>query len=49
MAVKSNLLQDKDGQVEIAHSIAAGLDYPVSDRNIPITSRQAAPVCGGHR
>ena len=25
---KSNLLQDKDGQVEIAHSIAAGLDYP---------------------
>ncbi len=25
---KSNLLQDKDGQVSIAHSIAAGLDYP---------------------
>jgi tryptophan synthase beta chain len=25
---KSNLLQDKDGQVQIAHSIAAGLDYP---------------------
>ena len=25
---KSNLLQDKNGQVQIAHSIAAGLDYP---------------------
>lgn len=25
---KSDLLQDKDGQVSIAHSIAAGLDYP---------------------
>ncbi len=25
---KSKLLQDKDGQVNIAHSIAAGLDYP---------------------
>jgi len=25
---KSNLLQDQDGQVMIAHSIAAGLDYP---------------------
>ncbi len=25
---KSKLLQDKDGQVQIAHSIAAGLDYP---------------------
>ena len=25
---KSMLLQDKDGQVKIAHSIAAGLDYP---------------------
>ncbi len=25
---KSYLLQDKDGQVSIAHSIAAGLDYP---------------------
>ncbi len=25
---KSMLLQDKDGQVQIAHSIAAGLDYP---------------------
>ncbi len=25
---KSNLLQTKDGQVKIAHSIAAGLDYP---------------------
>jgi tryptophan synthase beta chain len=25
---KSALLQDKDGQIEIAHSIAAGLDYP---------------------
>lgn len=25
---KSFLLQDKDGQVKIAHSIAAGLDYP---------------------
>ena len=25
---KSYLLQDKDGQVNIAHSIAAGLDYP---------------------
>ena len=25
---KSNLLQDDDGQVKIAHSIAAGLDYP---------------------
>ncbi len=25
---KSDLLQDKDGQVNIAHSIAAGLDYP---------------------
>jgi tryptophan synthase beta chain len=25
---KSYLLQDKDGQVEIAHSISAGLDYP---------------------
>lgn len=26
--VKSDLLQDKDGQVNICHSIAAGLDYP---------------------
>ena len=26
---KSYLLQDKDGQIEIAHSISAGLDYPV--------------------
>ena len=25
---KSDLLEDKDGQVKIAHSIAAGLDYP---------------------
>ena len=25
---KSYLLQDKDGQIEIAHSISAGLDYP---------------------
>ncbi len=25
---KSNLLQTKDGQIKIAHSIAAGLDYP---------------------
>jgi len=25
---KSKLLQDKDGQVKIAHSVAAGLDYP---------------------
>jgi tryptophan synthase beta chain len=25
---KSMLLQDRDGQVQIAHSIAAGLDYP---------------------
>jgi len=25
---KSLVLQDKDGQIEIAHSIAAGLDYP---------------------
>lgn len=25
---KSYLLQDKDGQVEIAHSVSAGLDYP---------------------
>ncbi|UCB57668.1 MAG: tryptophan synthase subunit beta [Candidatus Omnitrophota bacterium] len=25
---KSYLLQDKDGQINIAHSIAAGLDYP---------------------
>lgn len=25
---KSDLLQDKDGQVNVAHSIAAGLDYP---------------------
>jgi tryptophan synthase beta chain len=25
---KSQLLQDRDGQVQIAHSIAAGLDYP---------------------
>lgn len=25
---KSYLLQDKDGQVKLAHSIAAGLDYP---------------------
>ncbi len=25
---KSNLLQTKDGQVKIAHSVAAGLDYP---------------------
>ncbi|HOW59432.1 MAG TPA: tryptophan synthase subunit beta [Candidatus Omnitrophota bacterium] len=26
--MKSYLLQDKDGQVQIAHSISAGLDYP---------------------
>lgn len=26
--MKSYLLQDKDGQVELAHSISAGLDYP---------------------
>ncbi len=25
---KSQLLQDKDGQISVAHSIAAGLDYP---------------------
>ncbi|HCD38465.1 MAG TPA: tryptophan synthase subunit beta, partial [Candidatus Omnitrophica bacterium] len=25
---KSKVLQDKDGQIAIAHSIAAGLDYP---------------------
>lgn len=25
---KSNLMQTEDGQIEIAHSIAAGLDYP---------------------
>ena len=25
---KSLVLQDKNGQIEIAHSIAAGLDYP---------------------
>ncbi len=25
---KSNLLQTKDGQIKVAHSIAAGLDYP---------------------
>jgi len=25
---KSDLLQDHDGQVKLAHSIAAGLDYP---------------------
>jgi tryptophan synthase beta chain len=25
---KSMLLQDSDGQVQVAHSIAAGLDYP---------------------
>jgi tryptophan synthase beta chain len=25
---KSDLLQDEDGQIRIAHSIAAGLDYP---------------------
>jgi tryptophan synthase beta chain len=25
---KSGLLQTKDGQIKIAHSIAAGLDYP---------------------
>jgi tryptophan synthase beta chain len=25
---KSKVLQDKDGQIKIAHSIAAGLDYP---------------------
>ena len=25
---KSMVLQDKDGQIEIAHSLAAGLDYP---------------------
>ena len=25
---KSKLLQDSDGQVQVAHSIAAGLDYP---------------------
>jgi len=25
---KSDLLQDKDGQIQLAHSIAAGLDYP---------------------
>ncbi len=25
---KSYILQDKDGQIEIAHSISAGLDYP---------------------
>jgi tryptophan synthase beta chain len=25
---KSMVLQDKDGQIEIAHSVAAGLDYP---------------------
>jgi tryptophan synthase beta chain len=25
---KSYLLQDEDGQIEIAHSVSAGLDYP---------------------
>ena len=28
MAVKACFLQDSDGQVQVAHSIAAGLDYP---------------------
>ncbi len=26
--MKSYLLQDKDGQVQLAHSVSAGLDYP---------------------
>jgi tryptophan synthase beta chain len=26
--MKSYLLQDREGQVELAHSISAGLDYP---------------------
>ena len=25
---KSKLLQDSDGQIQMAHSVAAGLDYP---------------------
>ena len=26
--MKTYLLQDKDGNIELAHSISAGLDYP---------------------
>jgi len=29
--MKTDVLQDADGQIQEAHSISAGLDYPVSD------------------
>lgn len=32
---RTYLLQDKHGQIEEAHSISAGLDYPGSGRSIP--------------
>ena len=32
------LIQDEGGQVQLAHSISAGLDYPGIDQNILITT-----------
>lgn len=37
--MRSYLLQDEDGNVKLAHSISAGLDYP-SDRNTLISGTQ---------
>ena len=35
---KMYLIQDEGGQVQLAHSISAGLDYLVLDQNILITT-----------
>ena len=34
--IKMYLIQDEHGQIELAHSISAGLDYPGIDLNIHI-------------
>ena len=38
---RTYLLQDEHGQITEAHSISAGLDYPVSGRNTPGCATQA--------
>ena len=34
--MRSYLLQDEDGNIQLAHSISAGLDYPGVDRSMHI-------------
>ena len=41
--MRSYLLQDEDGNVKLAHSISAGLDYPGSDRSTPISETAEEP------